>query len=120
TRLLRSLEPRDGFLQATPKRNVRLEAEQFLRPRSVQATARLTVGLCRIVNEFAFETYYLRDQRGQLADANLTARSEIDGLGTIVVFGGEYDSAGTIVRIEKLTRRGASTPEHDFGGSTIA
>src|SRR5688500_10241397 len=75
--------PLDRSLQPLAEGRARAEAEQLLGAARLELAARLTVRLRRVPDELALEAGQLGDELGQVADRDLLARAEVDGLGAV-------------------------------------
>src|SRR5204863_10033649 len=73
--------PGDRAREAVSERRARVEAETLLRAGGVELAPWLAVRLGRVPDELAVVPGELRDQLGEVADANLLAGAEIHRIG---------------------------------------
>src|SRR3954470_14314173 len=69
--------PGDGPLEPLAQRRLRLEPELPLRPRGIEAPARLAVRHRLVPDDPAFEVGQLRDELGELSDRDLLRRADV-------------------------------------------
>src|SRR5260221_14098066 len=94
--------PRDRFAQTLTER-IRSSLAKLLRgARSVQATTRLPVRLRRIPADGAPIAASFADLFKQSPDRNLLARSEIDGIGFLVLFRCRHDPFRRVFHVKKF------------------
>ncbi len=107
---LRTIESSgEGRLQ----RCSRLKAEFLLGLLHIETATRLAVWFRRIPPNVARESSQFRYQVHQIADGNLSAASEIDGIGFVIVLGRAQDTLGGILDVKEFTRRAAGAPAFD-------
>src|SRR3954452_10052563 len=111
--------PGDRPLETLPERRARLEAEELLRARGVEAPARLAIRHRLVPGDLAREARQLGDQPGELLDRDLLARADVDRLLAVVWLGGQRERSGRVVDVEELARRRAIAPEHDLPGRLV-
>src|SRR4029450_6737006 len=76
--------------------------------------------LVRAPADLAGEAGELRDGLGEVADRDLDAGAEVDGLRLVVALRGEPDPLGGVLDVEELARRRAVAPEHDLALAALA
>src|ERR1700693_5817477 len=80
--------PRDRPLEPFAQRHARLEAEQLTSLARVEAPSRLAVRHRVVPLDLPCEAGELGDLLRELADRDLGARAEVDGLGAVVTLRG--------------------------------
>src|SRR3954447_9290343 len=108
--------PGDRLLEPLTQRRARAEAEELLRARRVELSARLAVRHRRVPHQLALEPRQLRDQLGELADRRLDTGAEVDRLAGVVPLGRERQARRRVVHVEELAGRRAVAPQHDLPG----
>lgn len=89
----------DGLAQAMGG----LEAERLLRPRHVNAAARLFIGFGCIPPDGTGEPNLGRDHQGKFADRNPRTGAQVDRFEPAIALGGQHNALG------RVHYRGAST-----------
>src|SRR5271167_2900953 len=95
-------EPIHRGAQAVLERGVGVKADLLLGPRRVKHPTWLTVRLARVPLNPAREVGDLCDQLHQVADRDLLAHTNVDGLWAVIAFGRHHDRLGTVLDVEKL------------------
>lgn len=72
------------------------EVEGLLGSGGVEAAAGLAVGFGGVPVDLACVAAELGDQFGEVADGDFAAGAEVDGVGGVVVFGGQDDGFGGV------------------------
>src|SRR5690606_15587623 len=109
----RHLVPFDGALQPFTEGGRRLEAERLAGAAGIERAARLAVWLGRVPHDLALKAYQLGNQLGQVLDADLHPGAEVDRLRAVVMLGRQRDTPCSVLHVEELARRRASTPSYD-------
>src|SRR5262249_56987768 len=76
---------------------------------------RVAAALARVERDRALEVGEPRDERHQVADADLAAGGEVDALEALELLGGEHDALGQIRYVEEVARGRAVAPHHQLG-----
>src|SRR5271154_1549442 len=103
-------EPIDCFSQAISQTYFRLPAEFLKGSRSIQAAARLPVGLCRIPPHPALVTNCPANPFEQLANTDLFTGAKVHGVRLGIFLRGKHDSLCRVFDIQKLPRGRARSP----------
>src|SRR3954453_13941655 len=93
------------------QRHPRLEAHPLARAGRVEEARGVAVRSRAVPDDLALVADELADGLGQVADARLDARADVDRLRAVEVLGGEQERAGRVVDVEELARRPAGAPQ---------
>src|SRR5438552_7950368 len=80
------------------------KAEGRARSRHIERSTRLSIGLRAVEDEIAAEADELRDQAGEIADADLESRAEVHRLRRVVPLRRIDDASGAVLDVEELAR----------------
>src|SRR3989338_6240925 len=102
--------PLNSFLESFLETGFRAETEFFFRARGVECAARLTVRLCGIPPNLAFEIHKSTDQCDEFLDGDFHSRADIHRLRFVIAFGGENYALGRIFYEKKFPARFSRSP----------
>src|SRR5881628_620911 len=91
----------DGAADALLEADLGGETEALAGPGHVEAPARLAVRLGGIPDEASPISGGAGDQRGQIADGDLLAAADVDGVGGVVALGGQHQRPRGVIDVEE-------------------
>ena len=107
-------EPLVALLDALAQRGLGFPAEGF-EAADVEELAGGAVGFAGVELDLAFKTDDFSDEFGQLADAEIDARADVDEIGAVGLFEEVDAGIGEVVDVEELALGSAGAPEGDAG-----
>jgi hypothetical protein len=89
------------------------EPESLARPRCVERTPGLPIGLRRVPPDLAGKAGQANNDCDEVTDGDLATGAQVHGLRVVIAFGGEAYAIGSIVDIEELSGRCPRAPHDD-------
>src|ERR1041384_3421138 len=105
--------PLDRATQSFLKRGARTETKFLLCFLSGEAATGLAARFGRIPTDVAREIRQPGDDGNEIANRNLLAGTDVNGIGLVVQLGGADDAFGGILDVDELARGRAAAPTFD-------